>query len=167
MDDDDVFEVNGKNSKIKVRIIGGQNNDTYRIPDGGRIYVYDHKSKKNDISKAKKARIRIRDDYESNVYDFKKLKNNINQLIPSIGSNPDDGFKIGFTNTYTAYGFERNPFTVQHTFSAMYYFATSGYDIDYKGEFANVFGNLNLGLDIAFNSPNYAINFLRIRKQYS
>ncbi len=159
LDDDDIFEVKGKNTKIKVRIIGGQNNDTYLIPDGGKVYVYDHKSKKNDISQAKKARIRLRDDYETNVYDFKKLKNNLNQLVPSIGSNPDDGFKIGFINTYTAYGFERNPFTAQHTFSAMYYFATSGYDINYTGELANVFGNANLGLDITFNSPNYAINF--------
>ena len=159
LDDDDIFEVKGKNTKIKVRIIGGQNNDTYLIPDGGKVYVYDHKSKKNNISQAKKARIRLRDNYETNVYDFKKLKNNLNQLVPSIGSNPDDGFKIGFINTYTAYGFERNPFTAQHTFSAMYYFATSGYDINYTGELANVFGNANLGLDITFNSPNYAINF--------
>ncbi len=159
LDDDDVFEVKGKNTKIKLRIIGGQNNDTYRIPDGGRVYVYDHKSKKNDVSQAKKARIRLRDDYETNVYDFKKLKNNTNQLVPSIGSNPDDGFKIGVKNTYTAFGFERNPFTVQHTFSAMYYFATQGYDLDYNAEFANIFGNFNAGLDIAFNSPNYAINF--------
>ncbi len=159
LDDDDIFEVKGINSKIKVRLIGGQNNDTYRIPEGGKIYVYDHKSKKNDISEAKKARIRLRDDYESNVYDFKKIKNNLNQLVPSIGSNPDDGLKVGFKNTYTAYGFERNPFTARHTLSAMYYFATSGYDINYNGEIANVFGKVNVGLDIAFNSPNYAINF--------
>ena len=159
LDDDDIFEVKGKNTKIKVRIIGGQNNDTYRVPDGGRIFVYDHKRKKNDVSKAKKARIRLRDDYESNVYDFKKLKNNINQVVPSIGSNPDDGFKIGFANTYTAYGFERNPFTSQHTLSAAYYFATKGYDFAYMGEFANVFGKANLGFDVQFNSPNFAVNF--------
>jgi hypothetical protein len=93
------------------------------------------------------------------VYDYKKLKNNTNQLIPTIGSNPDDGFKIGVTNTLTNYGFERNPFTSKHTISAAYYFATNGFDIGYKGEFANVVGNFNLQLEAQFNSPNYAVNF--------
>ena len=159
LDDDDVFEAKGKNNKIKIRLIGGQNNDTYIIPDGGKVFVYDYKTKTNDVSQAKKAKLRLRDDYETNVYDYKKLKNNTNQLIPTIGSNPDDGFKIGLSNTYTAYGFERNPFTSQHTVSAAYYFATQGFDLNYKGEFANVIGHTNFGLDVHFNSPNYAVNF--------
>ena len=159
LDDDDVFEIIGKSKQIKIRLIGGQNNDTYKVTDGGKVAVYDYKSKKNDISLAKKAKVKLRDDYETNVYDYKKLKNSTNQLIPSIGSNPDDGFKIGINNTYTAYGFERNPFTSQHTVSAAYYFATQGFDASYKGEFANVIGNANLGLKGAFTSPNYAINF--------
>ncbi len=159
LDDTDVFEAKGKNAKIKIRLIGGQNNDTYIIPEGGKIYVYDYQSKKNDASQASKAKLRLRDDYNTNVYDYKKLKNNTNQLIPTLGSNPDDGFKIGLSNTYTNYGFERNPFTSQHTISAAYYFATQGFDATYKGEFANLIGRTNLGLDIHFNSPNYAVNF--------
>jgi hypothetical protein len=159
LDDDDVFEVKGKNTKIKIRLIGGQNNDIYIIPDGGKITVYDYKSKSNDVSQAQNAKLRLSDDYEINVYDYKKLKNNTNQLFPTIGSNPDDGFKIGASNTYTAYGFERNPFTSQHTISAAYYFATEGYDFNYKGEFANIIGHTNFGFDVHFNSPNYAVNF--------
>ena len=159
LDDDDVFEAKGKNNKIRIRLIGGQNNDTYIIPDGGKIVIYDYKSKKNDVSQAKKAKLKLSDRYDINVYDFKKLKNSTNQLTPSIGSNPDDGFKIGASNTYTAYGFERNPFTSQHVISAAYYFATQGFDANYKGEFANVIGSLNFGIDIHFNSPNYTKNF--------
>ncbi len=159
LDDTDIFEAKGKNNKINVRLIGGQNNDTYIIPEGGKIVVYDYKSKKNDISQAQKAKVRLNDLYDINVYDYKKLKNDTNQLIPSIGSNPDDGFKIGINNTFTAYGFERNPFTSQHALSASYYFATQGFDISYNGEFAHVFGKWNLGLDAQFNSPNYAVNF--------
>ncbi|WP_299887085.1 metallophosphoesterase [uncultured Lacinutrix sp.] len=159
LDDDDVFEAKGKNNKIKIRLIGGQNNDTYIIPEGGKITVYDYKSKKNNVAEAKKAKLRLNDDYETNVYNYKKLKNNTNQFVPTIGSNPDDGFKIGVSNTYTAYGFERNPFTSKHTLSAAYYFATQGFDLNYIGEFAKVFNNLNLGIDAHFNSPNYAVNF--------
>ena len=43
--------------------------------------------------------------------------------------------------------------------STSYYFATEGYDLNYLGEFANVFGKANLLLDAKFTSPNYSINF--------
>ncbi|WP_179352717.1 metallophosphoesterase [Winogradskyella vidalii] len=159
LDDDDSFEVEGKISKIKVRFIGGQNNDDYKIEHGKNIVIYDYKSKKNDLEQAKKARIKLTDDYDTNVYDYRKLRNNVNQISPIVGANPDDGLKLGFSNTYTTYGFERNPFTSQHQVKAAYYFATDGYELNYKGEFANVIGNLNFGFQAYFQSPNYSVNF--------
>ncbi|MBU2927777.1 metallophosphoesterase [Winogradskyella psychrotolerans] len=159
LDDDDSFEVEGKISKIKVRFIGGQNNDDYKVEHGKNIVIYDYKSKKNDLTAAKNARIKLTDDYNTNVYDYRKLKNNTNQIVPIVGANPDDGLKLGFADTYTTYGFERNPFTSQHQFKAAYYFATEGYELDYKGEFANVIGGLNLGFQAHFQSPNYSVNF--------
>ncbi len=159
LDDDDKFKVYGEgNQFIKIRLIGGQNNDTYTIENGNKVKMYDYKSKKN-IFETDKGSKKLTDDYETNVYNYTKLKSNINQLTPSIGSNPDDGFKIGIVNTFTTYGFERNPFTAQHVFSASYFFATKGYELNYKGEFANVIGNFNLGIDADFTSANYAINF--------
>jgi hypothetical protein len=159
LDDEDNFEVNGKgNNYIKVRLVGGQNNDRYDISNGTKTFVYDFKSKKNILIN-KKGRIRFKDDYETNIYNYKKLKNSSNQFIPTIGSNPDDGFKFGLSNTFTLYGFERNPFTQQHTLAASYYFATSGYDISYNGEFANILGNMNLGIEGKFTSPNFSSNF--------
>lgn len=162
LDDDDVFEVKGEGDNlIKVILIGGQNNDKYNIENGKRVKYYDYKSKKSTIV-TNKGRKKLTDDYDTNVYDYKKLKNSTNQIIPSIGANPDDGFKLGFVDVYTTYGFERNPFTAQHQFSAAYYFATEGYELNYKGEFANVIGRFNLGLDASFTSPNYAFNFFGI-----
>ena len=47
LDDDDVFEVKGKGDRpIFLRIIGGQNNDTYKISNGRKVKIYDQKSKK-------------------------------------------------------------------------------------------------------------------------
>ena len=159
LDDDDTFHVYGnENTAIKIRLIGGQNNDTYHIENGKKIKLYDYKSKPNTIV-TNKGKKKLTDNYETNVYNYKKLKNNTNQLIPTLGSNPDDGFKIGLSNTLTNYGFERNPFTSQHIVSAAYYFATKGYELKYSGEFANVVGNVNFGLAIEFNGPNYATNF--------
>ncbi|MDO7170859.1 metallophosphoesterase [Mariniflexile sp. AS56] len=159
LDDDDVFKVSGEGDKlIKVRLIGGQNNDVYTILNGSKVKIYDYKSKENTFE-TNKGRVKLTDDYETNVYDYKKLKNNTNQLVPTIGANPDDGFKIGVLNTFTTYGFERNPFTSQHTLSGAYYFATQGFDFNYEGEFANVVGSMNLGVKAHFTSPNFAMNF--------
>ncbi len=159
LDDEDVFAVSGEGDKlIPLRLIGGQNKDTYTIENGKKVKVYDYKSKKNEFTTGE-GTLKLTDDYETNTYDYKKLKNSSNQFIPSIGSNPDDGFKIGFVDTFSTFGFERNPFTQQHVFSAAYYFATSGFDFSYKGEFANVIGKWNLGLEATFTSPNYSENF--------
>jgi len=159
LDDDDTFNVFGEgNQLIKIRLIGGQNNDTYNIKNGKKVKLYDYKTKKNTFVTNKGSK-KLTDDYETNVYNYKKLKANTNQLIPVIGSNPDDGLKIGFTNTFTNYNFERNPFSSQHTISGSYFFATSGFELNYSGEFANVIGSANLNIDVNFNSPNFAINY--------
>jgi len=159
LDDDDVFKVFGEGDNlIKLRLVGGQNNDTYNIKSGKKVVVYDYKLKKNEFTTNNGKRI-LTDDYETNVYDYTKLKNSTNQFTPLLGANPDDGYKIGFVNTHSNYGFQRNPFSSQHTISGAYYFATSGFDFEYKGEFANVIGSWNLGLNAKYTSPNYAINF--------
>ena len=159
LDDDDTFEVLGKSNKIKIRLIGGQNNDDYVVEDGRNVTIYDYKTMPNDVSKARKARIKLTDDYKTNVFDYKKLKNNTNQILPTIGANPDDGLKLGLSNTYTTYGFERNPFTSQHKLLGAYYFETNGYELNYRGEFANVIKKINFLLDLKFQSPNFTQNF--------
>lgn len=159
LDDDDQFEVNGKRGKIRLRMVGGQNNDVYDVVDSKGVYVYDHISKKNTFKNIKSAKLRLTNDYETNTYQPIKLKSSSNQFIPTIGSNPDDGFKIGFANIYTFNGFRQNPFTSQHTINTAFYFATKGFDVGYKGEFAHAIGNANLELDARFTSPNYSVNF--------
>jgi hypothetical protein len=160
LDDDDVFHVYGKGDNyIKVLLLGGQNNDTYDIETGKKLKYYDYKSKPNTF-KNNKGKRRLTDNYYTNVYDYKKLKNSVTQILPSMGANPDDGFKIGAAFTKTNYNFERNPFSSRHSLKAEYYFATSGFDLSYGSEFANVFfQNVNLAIDLQFNSPNYATNF--------
>jgi len=159
LDGDDSFEVVGKSEKIKIRLIGGHNNDDFVVKNGRNIIVYDYKSLPNDVSQAQNATIKLQDKYLTNVYDYKKLKHNTNQLLPLLGANPDDGLKIGATNTYTTYGFERNPFTIQHKLQGAYYFATNGFELNYKGEFANVIRSFNLMVEGQFNSPNFSLNF--------
>lgn len=159
LDDDDSFEVKGNSKKIKVRLVGGQNNDVFSVENGRNIVIYDYKSKKNDLHGATKAHVVLTDDYDTNVYNFEKPRNNVNRVLPLIGYNPDDGLRFGVSDVFTKYGFVRNPFTAKHKLGGSYYFATQGFDLNYQGEFANVFGSFNLGVSANFHNPNFTINF--------
>lgn len=160
LDDDDVFVANGVNSKnpIKLRIIGGLNNDIYEINVAKNIKVYDQKSKKNTF-KTKNIDKKLTDNYNTNTYSYRKLKGTTNVILPAIGFNPDDGVKLGLKNIRTVNGFERNPFTRRHIIEGAYFFATNGFELKYNSEFANILNNFNLGINASFTSPNYATNF--------
>lgn len=160
LDDKDVFEVSGEGKHpIFTRLIGGQNNDTYIIKNGKGIQVFDHKSKKNTLQENKGAGIHFTDIYNLNLFDFEKGITRTNFIAPGIGYNPDDGMKLGVSFTRTIKGFKRNPFSAQHRFNGGYYFATEGYDLRYKGQFANVFGEWNLAVGAVFASENFTNNF--------
>ncbi|MEB8328620.1 metallophosphoesterase [Flavobacteriaceae bacterium KMM 6897] len=160
LDDEDHFEIKGDNPiGIKVRLIGGRDNDIYDFQENGKVFIYDYKARENTIKNKGNAKIRLTNDYEINTYQPLHLKKSTNQIVPTIGYNPDDGAKIGLSDTYTYNGFLQNPFTSQHTVNASFYFATSGFELGYMGEFAHIFENWNLGLNARFTSPNFSINF--------
>ncbi len=160
LDDDDQFHVSGKGTKpIFIRIVGGQNNDVYTIKRGKKVKVFDHKSKPNTIVERGNATFKFNDIYSNNTFDFNKHISKVNAIVPSIGSNPDDGLKIGIQDTYTIKGFKSDPFHRKHVLKAQYYFATQGFDIKYNGEFANTFGTWNFILGAHFASENFTQNF--------
>lgn len=160
LDDDDIFEMAGADrNKIKIRLIGGQNNDVYDITEGNNAWIYDQKNKKNTFKKIKGAKLILTNDYQTNTYRPLKLRNSTRQIIPTVGFNPDDGMKLGFNATNTFYGLRQNPYTNQHNYNAAYYFATNGFELGYKGEFAHIFENWNLELAAHFTSPNFSVNF--------
>ncbi len=161
LDDDDVIEVHGEGDKlIKINIIGGQNNDIYKIKNGKAINIYDHKSKPNTFKELdRKTKVELSDNYDQNLFDKNKRNFNSNLILPSFGYNPDDGFLIKIQDVYTINKFKRNPFTTQHKLGFGYYFATSGFDINYEGQFAGILKDYNLLIDARFTSPNYTNNF--------
>lgn len=163
LDDDDRFVVNGKgNNPIRIRVIGGQNNDVYTIENGRRIKVYDHKSKPNTIEKAGTADFKFRDNYRYNNYRYNKYIDNVGSIFPTIGFNPDDGFRVGLNYTTAKKAFKDDPFQVKHAVSAAYYFATEGFDLSYNGEFATVFDTWNVIAGARVTTENFTQNFFGI-----
>ncbi len=160
LDDDDQFVVKGEGANpVFIRIIGGQNNDVYDFENGSQVKVHDHESKPNTIVNRGGASFVFNDDYEINNYNYSKLIIKQNSIVPSIGFNPDDGLKVGLTDTYTVKGFKTNPFHQKHMVRMGYYFATQGFDVEYTGEFANTLGKWNLWVNAHATSENFTRNF--------
>ncbi|MBQ4821602.1 metallophosphoesterase [Aquimarina sp. MMG016] len=160
LDDDDKFIIKGKGSNpIKIRIVGGQNNDEYTIENGRKIKVYDHKSKPNTIHKKGGAKFIFSNIYNYNIYDYNKFIEKTNVITPFIGFNPDDGLNINVTDVFTTKGFKNDPYHSKHRFRGAYYFATEGYELSYAGEFMNAIGNWNILVNALYTSENFAQNF--------
>ncbi|KGO94331.1 metallophosphoesterase [Flavobacterium subsaxonicum] len=160
LNDDDTFEVTGKPKKpILLRLLGGQNHDTYTVENGKNIKIYDFKSKPNTYNNEGKAQMLLTNDYETNTYDPEKPKYNFIAGYPTIGYNPDDGTKFGAIFNYTVNNFNRRPFSRRHTVRLNYFAATNGFDVSYRGVFMNIASRWNFALDARFTSPNFSINY--------
>ena len=159
LDDEDTFTVEGQGDRfIPLKILGGENNDVYDFQNARRVKAYDYKSKNNTFKNPNSSKWLV-DSYDINTYNDENRKLQANTLFPSVGFDPDAGFKVGLRDTYTTYGLANNPFKTQQSFTAAFYSATSGLSLDYAGEFAHVFYNWNFKLDARITSPNYAINY--------
>ncbi len=96
LDGEDVFEVKGSaQSAIAIRLIGGQNKDSYAVENGKKVKINDFKTKTNAYQLDSKTKLLLSDDYTTNLYDYKKPKYNAFSGLPNIGYNPDDGGKLG------------------------------------------------------------------------
>ncbi len=160
LDDNDTFEVKGdQKSSIKIRLIGGQNNDTYNIENGRKVIVYDFKSKENTYNLDSKTQTQLTDDYDVNLYNYERPKYNVIAGLPTIGYNPDDGVKMGVNLNYTVNNFKQNPYTQRHIFNAFYYFATGGLEFNYAAHFPGLLGKWVIDVESLYTTPNFAMNY--------
>lgn len=157
--DQDEFEIKGSaETSIRIKVIGGQEEDTYRIENTSKLKVYDFKSE-NSVFEGKRVHKRLTHEYELNNYDFNKYKKTVRELYPILGFNPDDGLIAGAQASITQFGLELNPFTYKHGFDAKYYSATSGFAAGYSGELANMLGKTNARLEARYTTPVFSQNF--------
>ncbi|RDI57561.1 metallophosphoesterase [Flavobacterium glaciei] len=160
LDEDDIFEVKGNSkSNINIRLIGGQNEDSYTVENGRKIKIHDFKTKKNTYNLDSKSKVLLSDDYEMSLYNYQKPKYNSFSALPNIGFNPDDGIKLGVVTGYVVNDFKQNPYTQKHSLKANYFFATKGYELIYSSNIPKLFSKWNLDFEGQFTSPNFTINY--------
>lgn len=157
---DDHFVLNGKEDKIKIRLIGGTGEDHFEnmTSTGETAIIYDEKSGHNKVSGQFKNR--MSNDTMANHYDQFYYK--YNQVIPFLnaGYNQDDGIFLGGYLKVVNHGFRKDPFKNSHTFTFKYAFSTGASQFRYNSEYIGTFGRTNdLLFDVDIKAPNNTTNF--------
>ncbi len=165
LDDDDQFEITG-NSNIKIRLIGGLDEDVYKDFSTKKglsadNIIYDTRKGDNIYELGANSRRKLSNDPSYLTYNRKSIdyEYDYGMILPSAGFNPDDGLLVGLSASRVNYGFKKDPYAGNHQLSGIYAFATSGYRIDYAGEFVDAIRKWNIEVDALLQSPLYTSNF--------
>ncbi|HEY8918194.1 MAG TPA: BamA/TamA family outer membrane protein [Chitinophaga sp.] len=163
MGGNDRFVVTGQNSTpIRIRLIGGKNEDTYVDSSGTggkRILIYDLKQGKDsfDLNRNDKRMLSSNPD----VIRYNRMAFKYDKLMPlaTAAFNKDDGVLLGLGFQYTKQGFRKEPFAVRHTFTAGHALATKAFQFRYLGEFTDFIGSTDLTLAASAKAPHNTTNF--------
>ncbi|HEY0744714.1 MAG TPA: BamA/TamA family outer membrane protein, partial [Chryseosolibacter sp.] len=156
---EDAFVVKGGKSDVRVRVIGGDGNDSVGVEANAstrKIMYYDHAS---DKLLTKGVRDKTSRDPAVNVYDRKAFQ--YNRVAPLIigNYNPDDGLFIGGGLLAMTHGFRKNPFKQRHILTGSVAPRTESFNFLYRGTFADVVGKWDFDLAADVKSPNFVNNF--------
>ncbi len=159
-DGDDKFVVNGRNDKIKLRMIGGGGADAFtnsKDSQGGAI-VYDRSDGGNTLSGKLNNKMSI--DTGVNRYDRLGFKYAYQSIFVTLGYNPDDGIFIGPTFKYIRHGFRKEPFKSSHEFKGLYAFSTKAVNLSLYSQFIGALADkTDIVLEADYRGPNGTTNF--------
>lgn len=161
LNDEDTFKVTGdEKAKIKVRLIGGKNQDSFLVDNSSKVVVYDYADKKNEVvSASTKTKTILSNKYDLNNFNYENVPLNINMLLPNVGYNPEDGVKLGILYSSKRSTFVQDPYTAKHVVKGFYSFNTKGFEGEYKGFFPNATDNWMFTIAGRATSPNFAVNY--------
>ncbi|HRF16629.1 MAG TPA: hypothetical protein PK977_00625, partial [Chitinophagaceae bacterium] len=123
-DGTDKFVVKGDNDRIKVRMIGGGDEDYFENTNRtrGSLFVYDKAESKNTV----KGRVKNRMSNDSTVNTFQRIYYKYDKAGPgvAVGFNPDDGLFLGLSYKFVNHGFRKEPYKSSHTIAASHALST-------------------------------------------
>lgn len=160
LDDKDVFEVTGQGDRqILIRIVGGQEKDSYSVKQGKRIKIYDSNTKKSEVLSRGGAQFRFTDFYEANVYNYQKEPSSSGGISLSSGYDPDNGVTLSAGYSKERVDFITNPFGQRFGLHVDYSFLTKGVDLRLEKTFAAIFKDYNFVVEGRFTSDQFTENF--------
>ncbi|MFN2456817.1 MAG: BamA/TamA family outer membrane protein [Chitinophagaceae bacterium] len=163
LSDDDVFKVEGGDSPIKIRIIGGPGNDEFtNNGSAGKVLVYDASFEENKFTGNPGLTSKVSIDPQVNRYNrFGHKYDFINPGI-SVAYNIDDGLYLGAKLEMIRQGFRKEPYRMRQYIEAHRALRTASYNFKYEGDFIHAVGNYDLTLRADVRAPINVTNFFGI-----
>lgn len=156
LNDNDLFEVDSTaSSRIKLRIIGGQGEDTFDINGNVVNLLYDLGAKGNgniikNYSRSKKRFSLNPPVNENTITGFDYNTSRFPELVFSYNS--DNGALTGLGFSKTTHGFRNLPYATYQKFAALYSMR-GAYQLYYRGEFNHITRSTDLLVQANFLDP--------------
>ncbi len=161
--EDDRYVVEGENSKIKIRIVGGPGNDLFvNNGSGKKVLAYDASFENNRFEGSEEFRMKTSSDPQVNRYQRLNFKYNFFNPGLAFEYNVDDGLFIGLEAMYTKQGFRKEPYGMRHYVRAARALRTGSLHFMYNAEFMKVFHNADLIIRSDFRAPVNVTNFFGV-----
>lgn len=162
--EDDYYIKGDGISKIKVRLIGGNEYDTYRASSKftprNKLYVYDQKSPdSNSIELGKGVKYRLSTDSMVNKYDYNQYVYDRKGIIVDFNYGVDRGLILGVGYLIQNQGFRKKPYAYEHTLMAHYLTGRKSFMFDYEGIYKQIWGKNDLRIDVSSLGPLNQSNF--------
>lgn len=163
----DVFALHGEaSSPITVRMIGGDEHDTFnvdsKIQSKGNRYIYDRSDEKNTLPNTSQAHFRLGTDTSVNSFHKFSFKYDFFQPLLLASYNKDYGLQFIGDFIYQKQGFRKDPYAFRQSLLVNYGFGTSSLLLNYTGDFKKVAANNDLVVNILSKGPNYTSNFFGV-----
>ncbi len=156
LNDKDHFEIDSSaRSRIKIRMIGGQDDDTFDIKGNVEALLYDLDDNLNYIKNDHHAKNRFSKDppvNDRNIIGFNYNTSKFPQL--HFNYNSDDGLLIGAGFSHRTFGFRNLPYATDQKLTAIYAPDRRALQLEYRGEFNHITRNLDLWIRGNFTSPS-------------
>jgi hypothetical protein len=163
----DAFEVTGTvPTPIRVRLIGGADNDTFTVDPGlhqkHKLLIYDHSDEPNQLPAAGLAHLRTSTDSTVNKFTPTGFKYDTFQPLFLAGYSRDYGVQLIGNFIYQRQGFRKEPYASRQSLLVNYGFGSSSLLLSYGGIFKHVLGRNDLLVNVLSKGPNYNNNFFGV-----
>ena len=135
LEGDDQFLIDGENSSIKIRLIGGPGDDVFTNSAGGRkVLVYDVSFENNTLS-GRKFKNKISSDPLNNEYQRINPEYNSSSVGVTAEYARDGSLFLGLRYLATTTGFRKEPYASKHLFFVTKALRSSAWHLHYDADF--------------------------------
>ncbi|MCG2617445.1 BamA/TamA family outer membrane protein [Terrimonas sp. NA20] len=156
----DSILIDNKSSKIKLRLIGGNDQKSYNVVEANKtVRLYDRDNGSVYTGNVSSLKKHISNDSLNTAFTPVNLYNTWIPLVV-LGVNVDDGFIFGGGfRLLKQEGFRKYPYSSMHQLLAGHSFSTKAYRVKYNAEWIQAAGKADITLQALIRAPNNTMNY--------